>query len=347
MCIDTRDSLIRHLQWALELEHSTIPPYLCALFSIHDGANPIAVSVIRSVVMEEMLHMTLVANLLNAVGGEPQVSHPAFVPKYPTHLPHSGMAVRVQLLPFSPDAIDSFLRIERPAKPHAAPEPERYHTIGQFYEAIRDGIERLAHRLGEQRLFIGKPDRQIAGSRYYYGAGGEPIAVADLVSARAAIAEVVEQGEGLDHTIFDGDDRFGQPDELAHYFRFNELHAGRHYRPGDSLRSGPTGAEIPVDWSARYPMAPNPTSDQYRNQREIFQLMQQFNLRYTKLLDALHHGFNGSQDQLLTAVPLMYDLKYRAQELMAIPSRRGDGTTVGPSFEYARDEPRARTVGGS
>ena len=37
---------------------------------------------------------------------------------------------------------------------------------------------------------------------------------------------------------------------------------------------------------------------------------------------------------LLQAVPLMYDLKYRAQTLMAIPSGRGDGTTVGPSFEF-------------
>jgi hypothetical protein len=35
-------------------------------------------------------------------------------------------------------------------------------------------------------------------------------------------------------------------------------------------------------------------------------------------------------------VPMMYDLKYRAQELMAVPSGHADGTTVGPSFEYVR-----------
>src|SRR5690606_14644850 len=39
MPITTVASLRTHLQWALELEHSTIPPYLCALYSIPDGSN--------------------------------------------------------------------------------------------------------------------------------------------------------------------------------------------------------------------------------------------------------------------------------------------------------------------
>jgi hypothetical protein len=29
--IDTLDSLREHLQWAIDLEHATLPPYLCAL----------------------------------------------------------------------------------------------------------------------------------------------------------------------------------------------------------------------------------------------------------------------------------------------------------------------------
>ena len=63
------------LQHALMLEHATIPAYLCALYSIEDGTNVEAAEIIRSVVMEEMLHMVLVANVLNAVGGEPSVDH--------------------------------------------------------------------------------------------------------------------------------------------------------------------------------------------------------------------------------------------------------------------------------
>src|SRR5947208_7015907 len=80
-------SLRSALQLAIELEHSTIPPYLCALFSIMPGRNREVASIIRSVVIQEMLHMALACNLLNAVGGEPLIDHASFVPKYPGHLP--------------------------------------------------------------------------------------------------------------------------------------------------------------------------------------------------------------------------------------------------------------------
>src|SRR5258705_12178811 len=81
-------SLREHLQWAIELEHSTIPPYLCALYSIEQDHNLEAVEVISSVLVEEMLHTTLAANLLNAVGGQPQLDNQKMLPGYPRPLPH-------------------------------------------------------------------------------------------------------------------------------------------------------------------------------------------------------------------------------------------------------------------
>jgi hypothetical protein len=333
--ITTVESLRKHLQWALELEHSTIPPYLCALYSIPDGSNVTAATLIRSVVMEEMLHMVLAANLLNAVGGEPAVDQPKFVPEYPTYLPHSDDAFKVDLLPFSTKAIDTFLKIERPARAGAKPQSDHYHTIGQFYLAILEAFEHLAStKSGAKSLFSGKKSRQVTGASWYYGGGGEVIEVTDLESARHAIREIAEQGEGLDHTIFDGDDQFGQIDELAHYFRFNEIRLGRRYSETDTPKSGPSGSQLLVDWSTSYPMAPNPKAKQYVHQPEIHQLMTEFNERYTALLHALHAAFNGKPEALKDAVPLMYDLRYRAQTLMKIPSGRDDGTTVGPSFEF-------------
>ncbi|NUT41381.1 MAG: hypothetical protein HOV86_15475, partial [Thermoactinospora sp.] len=74
--IDTLDSLRRHLQWAVELEHATLPPYLCALYSIDQERNPDAATVVESVFVEEMLHLALAANLLNAVGGAPRLDFP-------------------------------------------------------------------------------------------------------------------------------------------------------------------------------------------------------------------------------------------------------------------------------
>ena len=102
MPVNTLDDLREHLQWAIELEHSTLPPYLCALYSIKPGTNQAAVSAITSVFIEEMLHMTLAANLLNAVGGAPALDKADFIPRYPTYLPHSDKAFLVSLVPFSP-----------------------------------------------------------------------------------------------------------------------------------------------------------------------------------------------------------------------------------------------------
>ena len=75
MAITTVDSLRRHLQWAIELEHATLPPYLCALYSIKEGHNEEAAEVVHSVFMEEMLHLTIAANILNAVGGSPVLDY--------------------------------------------------------------------------------------------------------------------------------------------------------------------------------------------------------------------------------------------------------------------------------
>src|SRR3954454_15054661 len=86
--IATLASLQEHLQWAIELEHFTIPPYLCALYSLNPARNADAAEVIASVLMEEMLHLTLAANLLNAVGGRPRIDTPRLLRPYPRPFPH-------------------------------------------------------------------------------------------------------------------------------------------------------------------------------------------------------------------------------------------------------------------
>lgn len=347
MPIDSIDSLREHLQTALVLEHATIPAYLTALYSIKDGHNAEAAEVIQSVVMEEMLHMALVANVLNAVGGDPIVDAPDFVPDYPTALPHSSGTFQVGLLPFSPEALEIFVRIERPAPADAPAQADEYETIGQFYKAIFKGIEKFGDFKSDRK------NRQVEPHHFYYGGGGDVVKVNDLTTAQLALDEVIEQGEGLDHTIFDGDEQFGQRvkrrkekkergkeekdhKELAHYFRFNEILVGRYYRETDTPASGPTGSAFPVDWSAVWNVSPNPKAARYRNRPDIYDLMVDFNRSYTHLLRVLHQAFNGAPEKLMGAVPLMYELRDAAQRLVRIPT--GDGTTtVGPSFEYWTD----------
>src|SRR6266478_7380938 len=142
--ITSLESLREHLQWAIELEHSTIPPYLCALYSIEPGKNLEAVEVISSVVVEEMLHLTLAANLLNAVGGRPRLAIPKMMRGYPRPLPHGDRSFEIFLLRFCPEAIETFLKVEQPSLTGAPPESDNYETIGQFYDAIRQGFRNLS-----------------------------------------------------------------------------------------------------------------------------------------------------------------------------------------------------------
>src|SRR5438874_1137096 len=75
------------VQTAIALEHATIPPYLTALYSLTPSANTDIRDRLRDVVVEEMLHMTLACNLLNAIGGKPDLTKPGFLPDYPSPLP--------------------------------------------------------------------------------------------------------------------------------------------------------------------------------------------------------------------------------------------------------------------
>ena len=124
--IVTLDDLRDHLQYAIGLELTTIPAYLCALYSIVPGASTAACEVIQSVVLEEMLHMALAANILNAVGGIPDTrpadGGPSPVPVYPATVPFIDAIPVIHLQAFSPAAIDEFIAIERPAGDEGAGE---------------------------------------------------------------------------------------------------------------------------------------------------------------------------------------------------------------------------------
>jgi hypothetical protein len=334
--ITTLESLREHVQGALELEHSTLPPYLCALFSIHAGTNLESVEVIRSVFIEEMLHLALAANVLNAIGGRPTLNEPGFVPNYPSALPHSDNSFVVPLAPFTPATIETFMRVERPGERHAVSEADNFETIGQFYRAIEEGLKMLCATLGEDAVFTGDRDRQITPEMLGFVGDRRVVTVHDLKTALDAIDEIEEQGEGLKHRqVWDGDRDMFHPEreEVAHYFRFSEIMQGRSYVRGDSPRSGPSGEAFAVDWSAVYPMRPNPKVDDYPKGSPVRSKMVEFNTKYCEMLATLHRTFNGETARLSPAISMMFELQSIATELLAMPS--GDGvTTAGPSFEF-------------
>lgn len=358
------------LQVAIEIELTTIAPYLSALYSIADGANREAQANIRAVVMQEMLHMTLAANVLNAVGGRPQVGRPPHVPGYPTNLPGHKPGFSVGLTRFSPKQIDVFCAIEAPPRTLRIPpylldprrtheaqrkcppvpphRPKRYTSIAQFYGAVAGRLHWLVCRLGSDQVFTGNPARQVH-PEHYYGADGAVIVVRDLKHAVAALARIVHEGEGAQHTVWDGDHELAVPDAPAHYFLFDEIRKGRRYRKRDAP-GHPTGPVFRVDWHAVHPMRPNPRRSEYaRRFPEIYRKLAAFDAAYLGLLGRIHTAYNGQPDELRAAVAEMYALRDRAIELMRIPDPLAPGSTVGPSFgsivRPARPRRRSRPGG--
>ncbi|CAG8529015.1 679_t:CDS:10 [Dentiscutata erythropus] len=165
----TLNNLYCLLKIALQIELSTIPPYLYALYSIKPGSN-IGDTVrykIRHVAAEEMLHASLVANLMVAIGHQPIFYSPTTIPHYPTPLPH----------------IDQDLPID-------------FESIGDLYQTIKKFFKKL-HDMGKikyQKNFQLEPGMGYAPST---GTGNDGlIVIKDLDSALRAIDLIIVQGEG-------------------------------------------------------------------------------------------------------------------------------------------------------
>lgn len=330
--IATLDELRTHLQWAMELEHATIPPYLTAWRSIPPGTNQRVAKLIRSVLIEEMLHLALAANLLNAVGGIPQLTYDGFVLAYPARLPHSSVDFLVSIEALSPDAVETFLAIEYPTPDGATPQPDQYNSIGRFYAAIADGIELLCSEKGEEHVFVGDPTRQVRASDYY--GAGTLVKVTDKTSAERAIAEIIHQGEGAPGSIFDDDASiFGNEGlELAHFYRFQQIAKLHFYTTFDTPATGPTGPPLVVDYQSIFPIRANTRVSDYASDSEIHHSLERFSASYGQLLAALENTFKGQPTNFATAVSWMFTLQDQALALMRTPDTVDRGN-VGVAFE--------------
>jgi hypothetical protein len=327
------------LQKALEIEFFTLPPYMCALYSIPEGENSECVQVLQGVVMEEMLHVALVANVLNAVGGEPRIS-PRLSKEltkcfYPSRIPHIDLKLEVSLQRFSPSAVETFMAIEAPERPEEwllAASRGDIQSIGHFYNMLLDHLVATANDLGENAVFSGNPNRQLR-AEHYYGGGGGLLPVGDLVVAKDIIEQVAQQGEGRRQRNLTGDqERFGQPKEVAHYYRFKQLSVGRYYDRDDEV-TDPTGPLLLRDWTAVFPMRANPRLGESLPQ-DFMALWTAFDNTYGALLDGLHRAFNGDPCAIRHAVPAMHRLRHEAAALMKVP--RGDGTTLGTPLWFVQ-----------
>ncbi|MEM7130273.1 MAG: ferritin-like domain-containing protein [Chloroflexota bacterium] len=326
MAIRNVEDLRQALQVAIELEHATIPTYLAGYLSIIPGKNQEAADIIRSVVIEEMLHMALACNLLNAVGGSPSIASTDFVPNYPGPMPaglHPGLTVSLKKC--SLDQIqDVFMTIEQPGE-SGDPVVHNPMTIGWFYNLIKEAMERLSQ---QGNIFTGDPSRQITD--WPGVAPGNLLAVTDLASAQAAINEIVEQGEGA--SPVNPEDGY---DELAHYYKFSEIVHGRRIElTADGFSY--TGAEIPFDPDGVYPMVDNPNVDDLPEGSLAKRRSLQFNQTYANFLKAMHKMANGQPESMKEVVGMMFNLSVQGHKLMQTPISSVGIETAGPSFQLPK-----------
>lgn len=293
---DATATIRQSLQYAIELELSTLPPYLCALWSIKDHRSPVY-GLIKGVCMNEMLHMGLVCNMLTALGGQPDIKNAYYANiKYPTDgLPGGALpGLRVDLGSLTLDrVVNQFQKIETPEHeiPSAAAE---LFTIGRFYDA-------LAAALPADGWTGGKPVTD----------GFINPQITSLATAQSAIALIKEQGEGTSALPY-ADNK--TPPTLAHFYIFEEI-------AKQNLITGTTGNPPTLVWQnppaptmqlpAAYDMKSIDPGGRYLNPPAgVASALRAFNQKWDALLTDLDEAWQN--DDLGTAVNDMFGLKAAA-----------------------------------
>lgn len=351
------------LQNAIILEHATIPCYLSGLYSLKDGTNQAVAQILRTVVIEEMLHVTIAANVLNAIGGSVVFNTPASVPPYPTPLPMNiNPSLSVTLGSVTKEQVQKvYMGIETPSHIIDIPggdasylcdmcspvsivpsdttvfewqalmvvaEQKRakagYATIGDFYNAIMLRLTALVARDGQDKVFIGDPRKQVTANGWFRN--GELRAVTGLASALEQMQMLKVQGEGSSSSPME------YPGEPAHYYRFAQILRGKALVPDSSTAAGYSYSGDPVVLDEAnvitYTQLPPSQYNELATQR-----WQQVNYTYTTLLNTMNSTFNGSPDDFKFVMGLMYELRLVVEQLVEV--QQADGGFAMPTFEFA------------
>ena len=325
--IENRNQLIEYLQVAIQIEHATLPLYLTAMWSLKVGGPHY--NTLNQIVFQEMGHLGIVCNLLNAIDAEPYLVPPdATLPVFPGPLPGLDLSDTVigdiALEPFSMFGGDKksrmklFMRIEEPATPMetvtaSVPTVPKFHTIGEFYDVIIDGVARLS-AAGELQFPLSRQD-----PNWQLVELSDMQIIKNSQDALDQLKLIKEQGEGASST-----GGTGNPDQ-AHYYLFKQI-----------------VDEHEFDWSSGSPQPGTPLP--FPNPEDVYQFSQAplddpdaiaFDETYSRMLDALHDAWHGNPAAIADAVGLMNGMSTQAISLMR-------DKQLGPNFRYV--PPRARSM---
>jgi hypothetical protein len=289
------------LQTAVALEHSTMPLYCAAMYSLEVQNYP-SYNTIRSVLMEEMVHMAIAANMVAALGGSPRIA--TLNPTYASRGLPGGVApdLPVVLAQLSPRSLENFMRLEAPEfMLNSRQRAAVYPTIGAFYDAIREAIDTHKDAL-RRAVEQGGPANQVGGNLGYLTF--EPAEGVDPVEKfHAGLDIITEQGEGQGEGTVEAGEDFQR--EGSHYARFAELRYGRRYlAPAEEAGiSRENEARFFQGEQIVWPVVINTLavpSDGYRavldndpNAPEVRKELEGFDDAYTQMMAALDRAWNG------------------------------------------------------
>lgn len=350
--IEHREALIYMLCEAAELEHGIMCQYLFAAFSLkHDedeGLSGTELDTVRRwrkhvshIAAQEMLHLALVQNVLSAIGAAPHMSRP----NLPAPASHYPAGVVLALLPFGEQALKHFMFLERPegmdlddadgldavaqatplmSEQDLVPRGQDFATIGHLYRSIEAGLVRLAERHGEDWLFVGPPRAQ-ATSRHF--GWPELVAVTDLSSAKRALDEILEQGEGPSGHWRDA--HFGQFVEILDEYR-QLRNADPNFDPvRPVMAANVRRPERDVDVPLMSDLLTARVTDLFNIGYEILlQVFQRFFAHTDETDEQLQVLADAAVGLMLTVIRPLGDL------ITTLPVGTGyPGLTAGPSFE--------------
>jgi len=340
LVVNDREELIFLLTEAAEFEHTVMCTYLYAQWSLKrdesegiTGREKEAIdrwrTSMRSVALEEMLHLTLVNNLLAAFGATPHLSRPDF----PVTRGYFPSDVDFHLAPFDVQSIEHFVFIERPEsidmedgvgfghESHyqrvvctdlLTPTPRDYQSQGHLYNGIAQAIRRLADELGEEGLFVGHGEAQLSSAEFPLPGLFE---VTGVETAMKAIEEIVLQGEGAPAHRDD-----------SHYARFAAIRD--EYR---MLR------EARPDFVPAHPAAINPVLTEVADDDKVARITNPKARKLVDLGNSVYGLMLHTMAQICTPVPLPSKMRQGlsdvSSELMKLLTTIGEASVKLPVGE--------------
>ncbi|NER97484.1 MAG: hypothetical protein F6J86_27155 [Symploca sp. SIO1B1] len=350
---DARLTFGELLQSALQLEFATVNPYLSAAFSIKNDNREIY-ELIQRVAQEEMLHMTVVANLMNAIGIAPDILD--VIPDYPFDLDVLDPSITINLSSLSFDLVeDLFMRIETPEDPTEYPswkvgmeaDEELPKTVGQFYQEIielinSDVIPDLfenAERDVYKQIEVNPNFREIKyinnDDDHTYPLNEDiDFVIKDKETAVRHLTWIVSGGEGSDPSNPLNDE--GLP---GHYYRFESI-LKEKYLVKDKSGFSFSGGDLPFSQAGVHEFDGNAKVEDYADDERVERHMQRFNESYTDMINNLQIAFNclspeqeqQSKEAYDASIGIMRNMPTKATAI--VQAAEGSSIKAGIPFQY-------------